>query len=116
MEEGTEEIVFDPTEALYFQRAFMQQIYGTEADNLIGRRNKEVNFPVMPSGQNINLVADNKAIIHCIGIKIDKYNDNVPKNTPEKKDNNKGTKKSWQGGETRGRYLTSEIEPCLEIF
>ena len=116
MEEGTEEIVFDSTEALYFQRAFMQQIYGTEADNIIGRRNKEGNFPVMPSGQNINLVADNKAIIHCIGIKIDKYNDNVPKNTPEKKDNNKGTKKSWQGGETRGRYLTSEIEPCLEIF
>ena len=49
----------------------MQPIHGTEVVNLIDRRYKECNLPVMPSGQIMNPTENYMAVIICIGIIID---------------------------------------------
>ena len=45
----------------------MQPIHGTKAENLIGRSDKEGNFPVLPSGKIIYPTKDYMAFLGCIG-------------------------------------------------
>ena len=47
-EEGPEESLFDLPKSLAWQRAAMQLIYGTEAENQINGSNEEGNMPVLP--------------------------------------------------------------------
>ena len=84
MKEGPEESLFDPIESPACDRADMQLIHGTEAENQIGRSDKDGNFPVLQSGKIMNPMADDMDILCCIGITI--YGDNypAPANTPEK--------------------------------
>ena len=77
-EEGPEENVFDPPQSMTCQRSFMKSIYDTYAENKIGGIDKEVNLPVLPSGNNTNRTAYNMYIIFCIGITTDNDNDPVP--------------------------------------
>ena len=56
---------------MYCNRYDMQPIHGTEVVNLIDRRYKECNLPVMPSGQIMNPTENYMAVIICIGIIID---------------------------------------------
>ena len=54
----------------------MEYIYDEEAENIIFSRDKEGNMPVLSSGKNMNMTADDMAILHCIGITI--CNENYP--------------------------------------
>ena len=83
IEEGPEESIFDPTEALACQRSVIQPIYGTVIDNRISGINKEGNLYVLPSGKNTNPMVDNMAIIFPDGNTMDEDYDGAPENIPE---------------------------------
>ena len=71
---------FDHLEAPIFDRAFMQPIHVTEAQNQIGRSDKESNLPIFPSGHTMNIMEEGMYTICCIGIKMYDENDPAPQN------------------------------------
>ena len=83
VEEGTDECIFDPTEAPFCNRDVVQPIYGTEAENQIYGSDKEGNLFVLPPVKITNTTEDNTAVIHSIRITIDDDNDTAPDNVSE---------------------------------
>ena len=66
VEEVPEECIFDHIEALACERAAMQPIHGTEAENLINGSYEEGNLPAIPSGGKLNPKEEYMAILRCI--------------------------------------------------
>ena len=96
-DEGPDESLFGTTEFLACKMAVMQPIYGTEAENQIGRSDEENNMPVMSLGKNTNMTADHMDIFFCIIIKINDDNDPARENVPVQQQQKKG--QQHQGGE-----------------